>query len=72
LKELYDGSRKLKEDIAKGVSVYTGIEISKIQALMIDGGVTLTAEEAETKGSISNITEPTIPVNADIISISNG
>lgn len=72
LKELYDGSRKLKEGIAKGVSAYTGIEISIIQELMIDGGVTLTAEEAKTKGFISNIIEPTIPVNADIISISNG
>jgi len=72
LKELYNSLKKLKEDIAKGVSAYAGIELSKIQELMIEGGVTLTAEEAKTKGFISNIAEPTIPANADIISISNG
>lgn len=72
LKELYDGSRKLKEDIVRGISAYTGIEISKIQALMIDGSVILTAEEAKTKGFISSIKEPNIPINADIISVSNG
>ncbi|KKS94274.1 MAG: hypothetical protein UV70_C0003G0099 [Parcubacteria group bacterium GW2011_GWA2_43_13] len=72
LKELHDSSKKLKEDIAKGVSTYTGIELSIVEALMIDGGITLTAEEAKTKGFISNIAEPAIPANADIISISNG
>lgn len=71
LKELYNSLKKLKEDIAKGVSAYTGIELSKIQELMVEGGVTLTAEEAKTRGFISNITEPSIPANADIISISN-
>lgn len=72
LKELHDGSKKLKDDIAKSISLYTGIEIIKIQELMIDGGITLTAEEARTKGFISSIAEPNIPYNADIISISNG
>ena len=72
LKELYDNSRRLKADIAKSISTYTGIEISEVNELMIDGGVTLTADEAKTKGFISDIKEPVIPVNADIISISNG
>src|SRR3989344_3317757 len=70
LKELYNSLKKLKEDIAKGVSTYTGIELSIVEALMIDGGITLTAEEAKTKGFISNIAEPAIRANADIISIS--
>src|SRR3989338_1655387 len=39
LKELYNSLKKLKEDIAKGVSAYADIELSKIQELMIEGGV---------------------------------
>ena len=71
LKELYDGTKRLKEDIAKAVSAYTGIKLAEIEALMIDGGKMLTAEEAKTKGFISSIAEPAIPANADIIGISN-
>jgi len=71
LKELYDGSIRSKEDIARAISTYSGILLKDIQSLMIDGGVILTAEEAKTKGFISSIAEPVIPTNADIISISN-
>ena len=71
LKELYDGAKRLKEDIAKAVSAYTGIKLAEIEALMIDGGKMLTAEEAKAKGFISSIAEPAIPANADIIGISN-
>ena len=71
LKELYDGCKKLKEDIAKHVSTYTGIKLAEVDSLMVNGGVTLGAEEAKTKGFISAIAEPIIPPSADIINISN-
>ncbi len=72
LKELYDSSRRLKDDIAKGISNYTGIPLTDIRDLMIDGGSILMAEEAKNKGLISSIAEPLIPTNADIFTISNG
>jgi len=71
LKEIYDGVKRLKEDIAKNVSSYTDINILEINKLMIDGGVTLTAQEAKDQGFISSIVEPVIPNGADIINISN-
>jgi len=71
LKEFYDGSKRLKDDIAKGISKYAGLPLSDIQSLMIDGGVILSAEEAKTKGFITDIVEPNIPSNADISVISN-
>ena len=71
LKEFYEGSIRSKENIAKAISTYSGILLKDIENLMIDGGVILTAEQAKTKGFISSISEPTIPNNADIISISN-
>ena len=72
LKEIYDMSKRLKDDIAKYVSEYTGLLLSDVQSLMIDGGVILSAEQAKTKGFISSIAEPVIPPGADIINISNG
>lgn len=71
LKELYDGSVRSKNDIAKAISTYSGILLKDIESWMIDGGVILTAEQAKTKGFISNIVEPAIPANADIINIGN-
>jgi len=71
LKEIYNNVKKLKEDIAKAISSFSGIKLSDIDSLMVDGGNTLTAEEAKTRGFISNIAEPSIPNNADIISVGN-
>ncbi len=71
LKELYDGSKRMKSSIANAISEYSNVALSEIEALMIDGGVTLSAEEAKIRRFISSITEPSIPSNADVVSISN-
>lgn len=71
LKELYENSKRMKSDIAKAISTYTGLQLSQIETLMIDGGVILTAEEAKSKGFITNIIEPNIPQNADVSVVSN-
>ena len=71
LKEIYDSSKRMKADIAKAISTYSGVSLSEIETLMIDGGVILTAEEAKRKGFITNIVEPNIPQNADISSVGN-
>jgi len=71
LKEFYEGAKRLKNDIAKAINAYSGISLQDIESWMIDGSVTLTAEQAKTKGFISSIAEPVIPANADIINISN-
>jgi len=72
LKELYEGSKRSKENIAKAISEYSGIPLKEIEALMVDGGSILTAEEAKAKNFISTIVEPAIPPGADVTAISNG
>lgn len=71
LKEIYENSKRMKSDIAKAISTYSGISLSEVETLMIDGGVILSAEQAKGKGFISNIIEPNIPQNADISSVGN-
>lgn len=71
LKEIYEGTVRLKKDIAKAINTYSGIPLEDIERLMVDGGVILTAEQAKEKGFISSIVEPAIPNNADIITINN-
>lgn len=71
LKELYEGSIRSKENIARAISTYSNTALKDIEKLMIDGGVILTAEQAKDKGFISNIEEPSIPSDADIVSIGN-
>ena len=71
LKEIYDSSRRMKADIAKAISSYVGLPLNKIEALMIDGGSILSAEQAKTDGFITNIIEANIPADADIATISN-
>lgn len=71
LKELYENSKRLKENIAKGISSYTGIPLKNIESLMIDGGSILSASEAKQAGFISKIEEPRIPQNADLTTINN-
>lgn len=72
LKELYEGAKRSKEDIAKAISKYSGIPLMDIEKLMVDGGVILTAERAKSLKFISNIAEPAIPQGADVANISNG
>jgi ATP-dependent protease ClpP protease subunit len=72
LKEVYEGSIRQKENLAKAISTYLSIKLEDIRELMIDGGKILNAEQAKDKGLISDIREPAIPNNADIASISNG
>lgn len=71
LKELYEGSKRAKEDIAKAISDYSEIPLKEIEKLMIDGGVILTADQAKDKKLISDIIEPAIPSDTDIVSIGN-
>ena len=71
LKEIYESSKRMKSDIAKAISTYSGVSLSEIEALMIDGGVILSAEQAKGKGLIINIVEPNIPQNTDISSVGN-
>jgi len=69
LKELYDGSKRMKSDIAKAISTYSGLPLSEIDELMVDGGTILTAEQAQTKKIISSILEPAIPAGSDVITV---
>ncbi len=71
LKEIYDSSKRLKDDIAKAISSYIGLPVEKIQALMIDGGSILSAEKAKSEGFITDIVEANIPADANITVINN-
>jgi len=71
LKEIYDGSKRLKADIAKAISTYIGLPLTDIEGLMKDGGNILSSDEAKKRGFISAITELSIPKDADVVSVGN-
>ena len=71
LNEAYKNCVRLREDIAKYFSSYTGIDLAQVTALMVDGATILNAEQARAKGIVNEIGEPKIPAGTQIIGIGN-
>lgn len=71
LKERYENLKRLRESIAKDFSAYTGIDIGRINRLMIEGGTIMSAETALTESIINEIRDAGIPPGSTIISIGN-
>jgi len=71
LHESYKTAIRLREDIAKNFSTYSGVALDEVNNLMIDGATILSAEQAQLKGIIHSICEPDIASGADITAIGN-
>jgi ATP-dependent protease ClpP protease subunit len=71
LEEQYLISKRLREDIAKKISEYTGKKEDDINNLMSNGATILNADEALKNGIINAIEDIKIPKEADLISIGN-
>jgi ATP-dependent protease ClpP protease subunit len=71
LHENYKNAVRIREDIAKNFSAYTGIPLDEVTNLMVDGATILSAEQAQLKGIINSICDPEIPVGTHIVGIGN-
>jgi ATP-dependent Clp protease protease subunit len=61
--------RRLREDIARNISAYTGVDITIINGLMVPEASILTAEVAKEKGIVDSVEEVNIPSVNDLIYI---
>jgi ATP-dependent protease ClpP protease subunit len=71
LEEQYLISKRLREDIAKKISEYTGKEKKFINDLMSNGATILNSEKALKNEIINAVEDIKIPNGADLISIGN-
>ena len=68
--ETYKNIQRLREAIAQDFSLYTGVALEEVNALMgASGGEILSATQALSKGIIHEIRSPQIPEGTQIISI---
>lgn len=71
LNENHKNVIRMREDIAKYFSAYTGIDLAEVTSLMVDGATILSAEQAQLKGIIHDIRDPEIPIGTQVVAIGN-
>ncbi len=71
LLELYKGTVRLREMIALNFSSYTGIPLTDVTSLMVDGANILSASDALSKTVIHELKELNIPNGSQIVTIGN-
>ena len=71
LNEQYKIAKRLREDIAKSLSAYVGMNLSDVNTLFADDAAILSADEAKNKGIVHEVVDATIPKGIQIISIGN-
>ena len=71
LDEAHKISIRLREDIAKNFSTYTGIDLADVTAFTAGGAAILNAEQAQLKGIIHDVCDPKIPAGTQVVAIGN-
>jgi ATP-dependent protease ClpP protease subunit len=72
LNETYENAKRLRSAISSAFSLYTGVPLTDVEALMIrDGGSILSSAEALTKTIVHEVRELSIPQGTQIITIGN-
>lgn len=72
LSESYENAKRLRSAISSAFSLYTGVPLTDVDALMTRGGGSiLTAAEAVMKTIVHEVRELTIPEGSQIITIGN-
>lgn len=71
LRDQYDQVKRLRDSIAAAFACYTGLSVTDVQNLMINGNTVLSAQEALAKTIIHEIRDAKIPPGFDVVAIGN-
>jgi ATP-dependent protease ClpP protease subunit len=71
LQEQYKNVIRMREDMIKHFSDYSGADLANVAELMVDGTAILSAQEALVKGIIHDIRDPVMPAGVQVTAIGN-
>src|SRR6185369_6345363 len=71
LQEQYKNVIRMREDMIKHFSDYSGADLANVAELMVDGAAILSAQEALVKGIIRDIRDPVMPAGVQVTAIGN-